>query len=194
MSNELNLPKTALEIPVGLELITLGGGCFWCTEAVFQRLEGVVKVVSGYAGGLIEHPTYRQICTATTGHAEVINVFFDPHKISLETILEVFWATHDPTTLNRQGGDVGPQYRSAIFFNSPVQASVANTMKKALDEAKLFNSRIVTEVTPFSNFYPAENYHQEYFNLNGMQPYCQFVVKPKVEKLKAYFADKLKSV
>ena len=194
MNNELNLPKTVLEIPAGLELITLGGGCFWCTEAVFQRLEGVEKVVSGYAGGLIENPTYRQICTATTGHAEVINVFFDPNKVNLEAILEVFWATHDPTTLNRQGGDVGPQYRSAIFFNTPSQEEIALRMKVELDKAGVFDSRIVTEITPFSNFYPAENYHQDYFNLNGMQPYCQFVVKPKVDKLKKYFADKLKSV
>ncbi|RIW14492.1 peptide-methionine (S)-S-oxide reductase [Algoriphagus lacus] len=192
MSDKLNLPKTSLEVPAGLELITLGGGCFWCTEAVFQRLEGVEKVVSGYAGGIVENPTYRQICTGTTGHAEVIEVYFDPKKISLESILEVFWATHDPTTLNRQGADVGPQYRSAIFFNDEKQETVATRMKKELDESGVFDKSIVTEITPFSNFYPAENYHQDYFNLNGMQPYCQFVVKPKVDKLKKYFADKLK--
>ena len=192
MSNELNLPKTSLEIPDGLELITLGAGCFWCTEAVFQRLEGVEKVISGYAGGLVENPSYRQICTGTTGHAEVINVYFDPKKITLESILEVFWATHDPTTLNRQGADVGPQYRSAIFFNSPKQEEVASSMKKELNKSGVFDKSIVTEITPFSNFYPAENYHQDYFNLNGMQPYCQFVVRPKVEKLKKYFADRMK--
>ncbi len=192
MSNELNLPKTNLEIHEGLEMITLGGGCFWCTEAVFQRLEGVEKVVSGYAGGIVENPSYRQICTGTTGHAEVINVYFDPKKISLESILEVFWATHDPTTLNRQGADVGPQYRSAIFFNSLNQEETANRMKKELDQARVFDRPIVTEITPFSNFYPAENYHQDYFNLNGMQPYCQFVVKPKVDKLKKYFEERLK--
>lgn len=192
MSDELNLPKTSLEVPTGLELITLGGGCFWCTEAVFQRLEGVEKVVSGYAGGIVENPTYRQICTGTTGHAEVIEVYFDPKKISLESILEVFWATHDPTTLNRQGADVGPQYRSAIFFNDEKQEAIATRMKKELDRSGVFDRPIVTEITPFSNFYPAENYHQDYFNLNGMQPYCQFVIRPKVEKLKKYFKEKLK--
>lgn len=192
MSHELNLPKTSLEIPEGLELITLGGGCFWCTEAVFQRLQGVEKVVSGYAGGLVENPTYRQICTGTTGHAEVIEVYFDPQKISLESILEVFWGTHDPTTLNRQGADVGPQYRSAIFFNTPKQKEIANRMKQELDQSGVFDRPIVTEITPFTNFYPAENYHQDYFNLNGMQPYCQFVIRPKVDKLKTYFADKLR--
>lgn len=193
MSESVELPKTLLEIPAGLELITLGGGCFWCTEAVFQRLDGVEKVVSGYAGGIIKHPTYRQICTGTTGHAEVINVFFDPKKISLESILEVFWATHDPTTLNRQGGDVGPQYRSAIFYNKESQKVTAQKLKGELNKSGVFDSPIVTEITAFTNFYPAEDYHQEYFNLNGMQPYCQFVIRPKVEKLKNYFADRLKT-
>ncbi|TDQ18743.1 peptide-methionine (S)-S-oxide reductase [Algoriphagus boseongensis] len=193
MSESVELPKTLVEIPAGLELITLGGGCFWCTEAVFQRLDGVEKVVSGYAGGIIKHPTYRQICTGTTGHAEVINVFFDPKKISLESILEVFWATHDPTTLNRQGGDVGPQYRSAIFYNKESQKETAQKLKSEMNESGVFDSPIVTEITAFTNFYPAEDYHQEYFNLNGMQPYCQFVIRPKVEKLKKYFAERLKT-
>ncbi len=192
MNIEQALPKTPVEIPSGLELITLGAGCFWCTEAVFQRLEGVEKVVSGYAGGIIPNPTYKQICTGTTGHAEVINVFFDPKKITLESLLEVFWATHDPTTLNRQGGDVGPQYRSGIFYYNESQKDIASKLKAALNAQKVFDKPIVTEITAFSNFYPAENYHQDYFNLNGMQPYCQFVVKPKVEKLKKFFADRLK--
>lgn len=192
MSNELNLPSTPVEIPAGLELITLGAGCFWCTEAVFQRLEGVEKVVSGYAGGLVIHPSYRQICTGTTGHAEVIQVYFDPKKVSLESLLEVFWATHDPTTLNKQGGDVGPQYRSAVFYHTGKQMEIAAHLKAELNAKKVFDKPIVTEITAFTNFYPAEDYHQEYFNLNGMQPYCQFVVKPKVDKLKKYFADKLK--
>lgn len=192
MSNELNLPNTTVEIPDGLEVITLGAGCFWCTEAVFQRLEGVEKVVSGYAGGLIENPSYRQICTGTTGHAEVIQVYFDPKKVTLESLLEVFWATHDPTTLNRQGGDVGPQYRSAIFYHSDSQKQIATLLKTEVNVKHLFDKPIVTEITAFINFYPAENYHQDYFNLNGMQPYCQFVVKPKVDKLKKYFADRLK--
>lgn len=192
MNLEQALPKTFVEIPSGLELITLGAGCFWCTEAVFQRLEGVEKVISGYAGGIIPNPTYKQICTGTTGHAEVINVFFDPKKISLESLLEVFWATHDPTTLNRQGGDAGPQYRSAIFYHNETQKEIASKHIAELNGSKIFDNPIVTEITAFTNFYPAENYHQDYFKLNGMQPYCQFVVRPKVEKLKKYFGEKLK--
>ena len=192
MIPDSNLPLTTLEIPEGKDMILLGGGCFWCTEAVFQRMEGVSEVISGYAGGLIENPTYRQICTGTTGHAEVILVVFDPGKVSLETLLEVFWATHDPTTLNRQGADVGPQYRSSIFYLSDSQKEIAEKMKSELNKAGIFDTPLVTEITAFTNFYPAENYHQDYFNQNGMQPYCQFVVRPKVDKLKKYFADKLK--
>ena len=174
MNTEPNFPLTTVEVPDGLDLITLGAGCFWCTEAVFQRLEGV------------------EICPGTTGHAEVVNVYFDPKKISLESLLEVFWATHDPTTLNRQGGDVGPQYRSAIFYHSEQQKQIASLLKDEVNARNVFDQPIVTEITPFTNFYPAEDYHQEYFNLNGMQPYCQFVVKPKVDKLKKYFAERLK--
>lgn len=192
MNLEQALPKTTFEIPEGLDLITLGAGCFWCTEAVFQLLEGVKRVVSGYAGGIVPNPTYKQICTGTTGHAEVINVYFDPIKTSLESLLEVFWLTHDPTTLNRQGGDVGPQYRSSIFYYNETQREIASKLKGELNSQKVFDRPIVTEITPFSNFYPAENYHQDYFNLNGMQPYCQFVVKPKVDKLKKYFSDRMK--
>jgi methionine-S-sulfoxide reductase len=192
MNLDQTLPKTEVENPAGLELITLGAGCFWCTEAVFQRLAGVEKVVSGYAGGIIPNPTYKQICTGTTGHAEVINVYFNPKEISLESLLEVFWETHDPTTLNRQGGDVGPQYRSSIFYYNESQKEIASKLKAELNAKKVFDTPIVTEITAFSNFYPAENYHQDYFNLNGMQPYCQFVVRPKVDKLKKYFADRLK--
>ncbi|SFO38654.1 peptide-methionine (S)-S-oxide reductase [Algoriphagus ornithinivorans] len=191
--NELQLPKTTVSIPDGLSLITLGAGCFWCTEAVFQRLEGVEQVVSGYSGGFVENPTYREICSATTGHAEVIQVYFDPKKISLELILEVFWATHDPTTLNRQGADVGPQYRSAIFFHDEEQGRIASDLKAKLNQEQVFDNPIVTEVTAFTNFYKAENYHQDYYNQNGYQPYCQFVVKPKVDKLKKFFSDHLKS-
>lgn len=192
MSEKLQLPKTPISIPDGLELITLGAGCFWCTEAVFQRLKGVEKVISGYSGGFVIDPSYREVCNATTGHAEVINVYFDPKVISLTEILKVFWMTHDPTTLNRQGADVGPQYRSAIFFNTLKQAEIANELKDSLNSQKVFNSPIITEITQFSNFYPAENHHQDYFNLNGSQPYCQFVVKPKVDKLKKFFSDRLK--
>jgi peptide-methionine (S)-S-oxide reductase len=192
MSEELQLPKTSISIPEGLELITLGAGCFWCTEAVFQRLKGVEKVVSGYSGGFVVEPSYREVCNATTGHAEVIEVYFDPKVISLEEVLEVFWMTHDPTTLNRQGADAGPQYRSAIFYNFEKQGEIATELKKELNTKKVFDSPIVTEITQFTNFYVAENHHQDYFNLNGSQPYCQFVVKPKVDKLKKFFSDRLK--
>ena len=193
MSDPIKLPQTSVEVPEGMEMITLGGGCFWCTEAVFQRLKGVEKVVSGYAGGIIQNPTYRQICSGTTGHAEVVQVYFRPDVISLMDILEVFFSTHDPTTLNRQGADAGPQYRSAIFYTQESQKEIARNLKRELDGSGVFENPIVTEITPFSNFYPAEDYHQEYYNLNGMQPYCQFVIKPKVDKLKKHFAEKLKS-
>ncbi|MFH6982365.1 peptide-methionine (S)-S-oxide reductase MsrA [Marinoscillum luteum] len=175
-----------------MEKITLGSGCFWCTEAVFQRLNGVESAVSGYSGGKTKDPFYKEVTTGRTGHAEVVQVTFDPAVISLEEILEVFWKTHDPTTLNRQGNDVGTQYRSAIFYHDPAQQVVAERLKKALDESGAWGDPIVTEITPFEVFYPAENYHQDYFNENGSQPYCQFVVAPKVKKFKEVFADKLK--
>ncbi|AMQ56777.1 peptide-methionine (S)-S-oxide reductase MsrA [Algoriphagus sanaruensis] len=193
MQDPNHLPKTQFEIPINQEAIVLGAGCFWCTEAVFQRLNGVEKVISGYAGGIIPNPTYRQICTGTTGHAEVVAVFYNPQLISLAEILEVFWATHDPTTVNRQGADVGPQYRSSIFYFSEDQADLARKLKLELNQKAVFDSPVVTEITPFSNFYEAEDYHQNYFNENGMQPYCQFVVRPKVDKLKTYFQSKLKN-
>jgi peptide-methionine (S)-S-oxide reductase len=186
------LPKTEMNCPAGLEVLVLGGGCFWCTEAVFLRLNGVVQVISGYAGGLIERPSYQQICSGTTGHAEVIQVIFDPTKINLSELLAVFWATHDPTTLNRQGADAGPQYRSAIFYLSEAQEKQASEMMEKLDQSNQFSAPIVTEITAFSNFYPAENYHQNYYTLNEGQPYCQYVVRPKVEKLQRLFEDKLK--
>lgn len=192
MTPQAQLPQTTLQIPLGQEALILGGGCFWCTEAVFLRLQGVTTVISGYAGGLVERPSYSQIGTGTTGHAEVIQVVFDPGKISSAALLEVFWATHDPTTLNRQGADVGPQYRSAIFYLSEKQAEVANEMKQQLDQSGIYGTPVVTEITPFSNFYVAENYHQNYYAQHGGQPYCQFVVRPKVEKLQKLFADKLK--
>jgi peptide-methionine (S)-S-oxide reductase len=175
-----------------MEKITLGSGCFWCTEAVFQRLNGVESAVSGYSGGKTKDPFYKEVTTGRTGHAEVVQVTFDPAVISLEEILEVFWKTHDPTTLNRQGNDVGTQYRSAIFYHDSAQKEVAERLKKALDESGAWGDPIVTEITPFEVFYPAENYHQDYFNENGSQPYCQFVVAPKVKKFKEVFADKLK--
>ncbi len=186
------LPKTELNCPDGLEVVVLGGGCFWCTEAVFLRLNGVIQVNSGYAGGLVERPSYQQICSGTTGHAEVIQVTFDPKKISLSELLAVFWATHDPTTLNRQGADTGPQYRSAIFYLTEEQEKLAREMIEKLNQSKQFSDPILTEITAFSNFYPAENYHQNYYTLNEGQPYCQYVVRPKVEKLQRLFEDKLK--
>ena len=157
-----------------------------------MRLKGVITIISGYAGGIVEQPSYAQIGTGTTGHAEVVQVVFDPEKISIQALLEVFWATHDPTTLNRQGADVGPQYRSAIFYRDEEQAHVAQEMKQQLDRSGIYGSPVVTEITPFSNFYLAENYHQNYYAQHGGQPYCQFVVRPKVEKLQKLFADKLK--
>ena len=175
------------------ELATFGTGCFWCTEAVFQQLKGVKKVVSGYSGGHVLNPTYKQVCTGTTGHAEVIQVTFDPAVISYPELLEVFWRSHDPTTPNRQGYDVGPQYRSAIFTHSDRQKQLAELYKGKVDAAKVFSDPIVTEIVPFTVFYPAEDYHQNYFAENGEQPYCRAVIKPKVDKLRAVFKDKLKA-
>lgn len=175
-----------------LETVTLGAGCFWCVEAIFQRLEGVTKVVSGYVGGKVKNPTYREVCSGLTGHAEVCQVTFDPAKLSFEALLEVFFKTHDPTTLNRQGADVGTQYRSAVFFHNEAQKEVAERVIRELNEQKAFDNPIVTEVTAVSTFYPAEDYHQNYFFENGQEPYCRIVILPKVEKLEKYFKDKLK--
>lgn len=175
-----------------MEQITLGSGCFWCTEAVFLRLKGVESAVSGYSGGHKIDPTYQEVCTGSTGHAEVVQVTFDDKIVSLEEVLEVFWKTHDPTTLNRQGNDVGTQYRSAVFYHNDSQKDVAQTLKRKLDESGAWPDPIVTEITPFEKFYPAEDYHNNYFEQNGMQPYCQFVVAPKVEKFRKVFSDKLK--
>ncbi len=175
------------------ETATLGGGCFWCIEAVFDQLDGVTDVVSGYSGGHVDNPTYRQICEGTTGHAEVIQVTFDPTRLSFRELLEVFFSVHDPTTLNRQGNDIGPQYRSAIFYHSPEQQRIAVELINELNETRAFGRPIVTEVTPFGRFYPAEEYHQEYFARNGEQPYCQFVVAPKVRKFRQQYATRLKA-
>ncbi|WP_209328747.1 peptide-methionine (S)-S-oxide reductase MsrA [Lunatimonas salinarum] len=187
------LPTTAVDTPEGMEIATLGGGCFWCTEAVFQKLNGVNKVMSGFSGGHVADPSYKQVVTGTTGHAEVIQVAFDPSIVTFEELLAVFFSIHDPTTLNRQGADVGPQYRSAIFYHSMEQAQIAREFIAKLPKEGGFTQPIVTEVTPFANFYPAEDYHTNYFELNGTQPYCQFVVRPKVEKFKKLFGDKLKA-
>lgn len=177
----------------GPEIATLGGGCFWCLEAVFEQLLGVQKVVSGYAGGQNDQPTYRQVCSGATGHAEVVQIHFDPTKVSYREILEVFFGTHDPTTPNRQGADVGTQYRSVIFFHTPQQQKIAEELIFELGAQDLWGRPIVTEVVPFTKFFPAEDYHQEYFRSNPAQPYCQAVVAPKVAKFRKQFAGKLKS-
>jgi peptide-methionine (S)-S-oxide reductase len=168
-----------------METATLAGGCFWCTEAIFKRLKGVESVMPGYAGGTVENPTYEQVCSGTTGHAESVEISFDPNIITFEKILTVFFHLHDPTTKNRQGNDEGPQYRSAIFYHSEAQKKIAEKLKNEITGA-------VTEITPFTNFYPAENYHRDYYAKNSDQPYCQFVIDPKITKLMRQFASDLK--
>lgn len=170
-----------------------GAGCFWCVEAVFQQINGVEKPTSGYMGGGIENPSYREICTGRTGHAEVVKLTYNESKITYDELLEIFWTTHDPTTLNRQGNDVGTQYRSVIFYLDDEQKKLAETYKKKLNESGVYRDPIVTEISPATSFYPAEDYHQNYFNENGSQPYCAFVVKPKVDKVRKVFARKLSS-
>lgn len=175
-----------------METATLGAGCFWCVEAVFDDLKGVTDVVSGYSGGHTENPTYREVCSETTGHAEVVNVEFNPQEISYADILRVFFAVHDPTTLNRQGNDVGTSYRSAIFYHSDEQRQTAEEIIKEVSDAGIYDNPIVTEVTEFDKFYPAEDYHQEYFANNPTQPYCAAVVAPKVAKFRKQFINRLK--
>ena len=175
------------------ETAIFGGGCFWCIEAVFQRLRGVKEVVSGYMGGQVENPTYRQVCNGDTGHVEVVRVKFDPNEIAYRDLLEVFFAVHDPTTVNRQGNDVGEQYRSVIFYTSKQQEQQAEDTIAALNEAKAFPEPIVTSVEPASTFYVAEGYHQEYFDNNRTQPYCQFVIAPKLRKFEKDFGEKMRA-
>ncbi|MFA8016908.1 peptide-methionine (S)-S-oxide reductase MsrA [Bremerella cremea] len=175
-----------------IQTATFGGGCFWCTEAVFLELRGVQSVTSGYAGGHVANPTYEQVCTKTTGHAEVIQITYDADEVSYEDLLEIFFQTHDPTTKDRQGNDVGPQYRSAIFYHSPQQQETAEAFIQKLTEAGTFADPIVTEVTEINNYYPAENYHQDYLANNPGNPYCAMVVRPKVDKFRKQFADRLK--
>ena len=174
-----------------MEITTLGSGCFWCTEAVFQQLKGVKSVVSGYSGGHVKNPSYNQVTTGTTGHAEVCQIEFDPQQISFEEILEVFFNTHDPTTLNRQGNDYGPQYRSVIFYHNEEQKEIAEKMKHELDSSEQFKNPIVTEITAFDAFYPAEDYHQNFFRNNPAQGYCRYVIAPKLEKFEKNFKLKL---
>jgi peptide-methionine (S)-S-oxide reductase len=176
----------------GRETATLAGGCFWCLEAVFLELKGVEKVVSGYSGGAGATPSYSEVSTGTTGHAEVVQIFFNAEEISYSNILEVFFTIHDPTTLNRQGADVGTQYRSAIFYHSDAQKKTAEHVIRELERSDTWENPIVTEVAPFENFYPAENYHQEYYMHHGNEPYCRLVIAPKMAKLRKHFIDKLK--
>lgn len=176
-----------------LDTATLGGGCFWCTEAVFDSVKGVEDVVSGYSGGHTTNPTYQEVCSETTGHAEVIQLKFDPEEISYKEVLEIFFGTHDPTTLDRQGNDVGSSYRSAVFYHSDKQKEIAEEVVEEIESQGIFDNPIVTEVTEFTKFYPAEDYHQNYFENNPNQPYCSAVVSPKVGKFRQKFSDKLKS-
>ncbi len=196
-SINITLAKDSSEIMKGikmdnLELATFGAGCFWCVEAVFERLEGVEKVVSGYAGGKTDDPTYKQVTGGDTGHAEVCQISYNPETISFDELLEVFWGTHDPTTLNRQGADVGTQYRSVILYHSEEQKKLAEEYKLKLEKAEIFDDPIVTEISPYTKFFEAEDYHQNYYDNNSSQPYCSFVITPKLEKFKKVFADKLK--
>ena len=176
----------------GLELATFGSGCFWCTEAIFLDVEGVYNVQSGYTGGKVKNPTYREVCSGLTGHAEVIQLNYDPKKITYDELLEIFWKTHDPTTLNKQGADEGTQYRSVIYYHNDEQKQLAEHYKNKLDSEKIFNGPIVTEISPASVFYKAEDYHQNYYNLNQDQPYCSFVITPKLEKFRKVFKEKAK--
>lgn len=175
-----------------IEVATLGSGCFWCTEAFFLRVKGIESVVSGYSGGKVKNPTYREVCTGLTGHAEVIQVKFDPTLISYSEVLEIFWNTHDPTTLNKQGADEGTQYRSVVYYHSESQKQTAEDYKKQLDKSGVYKNPIVTEISPFTVFYPAEDYHQNYYALNPNQGYCQYVIRPKIEKFNKQYAAKLK--
>ncbi|MEO5563008.1 MAG: peptide-methionine (S)-S-oxide reductase MsrA [Chitinophagaceae bacterium] len=190
-TNNTTMDNTTLK--PGTDVATFANGCFWCTEAIFEQLDGVISAVSGYSGGQTQNPTYKQICTGETGHAECLQITYDTSKISFDELLEVFWETHDPTTLNQQGADIGTQYRSGIFYHNAGQKAKAEKYKAELDKSGAFDKPVVTEIVPFTKFYPAENYHQEYFENNeGNNPYCRIVIRPKVDKFRKVFKDKLK--
>jgi peptide-methionine (S)-S-oxide reductase len=176
-----------------LKLATFGNGCFWCTEAIFQRLNGVEKALPGYSGGHVDNPTYEQVCTGATGHAESIQISYDPAKVSYDELLEVFWKTHDPTTRNRQGNDVGPQYRSVVFYHDEEQKKLAEAYKRKLEAERIWSRPIVTEIKPFAKFWPAEDYHRNYYNNNPSKGYCSVVITPKIEKFRKIFKDRLKA-
>jgi len=184
--------EKSMDERTNIKLATFGSGCFWCTQAIFKRLVGVEEVVSGYSGGLVENPTYEQVCTGNTGHAESIQIAYDPAKASYDELLEVFWKTHDPTTKDRQGYDVGPQYRSVIFYHSAEQKKLAESYRTKLDAEGIWDRPIVTEIEPFAKFWPAESYHQDYYDNNPAKSYCTVVITPKVEKFKKIFKDRLK--
>jgi len=179
--------------PANLDTATFGAGCFWCVEAQFQMLDGVVKTESGYAGGQVKNPSYKEVCNGTTGHAEVIQVTYDKTKLTYDEMLQAFWLSHDPTQLNRQGNDVGTQYRSVIFYHNDEQKKIAEDYRMKLNQEKVYDGPVVTEISPYTVFYKAEDYHQNYFNENGDQPYCAFVIQPKVEKFRKVFGKKLKT-
>jgi peptide-methionine (S)-S-oxide reductase len=193
ITNNNNNNTTMSTIPA-TETATFANGCFWCTEAIFEELDGVISATSGYTGGAVENPTYKQVCGGQTGHAECLQIVYDPKKISFDELLEVFWETHDPTTLNRQGADVGTQYRSGVFYHNEEQKQKAEKYKAELDKSGAFDNPIVTEITPFTKFYFAENYHQQYFENNeNANPYCKIVIRPKLDKFRKVFKDKLKA-
>ncbi|MBZ0201368.1 MAG: peptide-methionine (S)-S-oxide reductase MsrA [Ignavibacteriaceae bacterium] len=183
---------TKMDGTIKLDTATFGSGCFWCTEAVFERLKGVYEITSGYSGGSVPNPSYESVCTGETGHAEVTQILFDPKEITFVELLEVFWKTHDPTTLNRQGNDVGTQYRSVIFYHSEEQKKLADEYKQKLNEANIYANPVITEISQFKKIYPAEKYHQDYYENNPTQGYCSFVITPKVEKFEKVFKSKLK--
>jgi peptide-methionine (S)-S-oxide reductase len=189
----MSLEPHQVSDPRAKEIATIGGGCFWCTEAVFKELRGVEKVESGYSGGKVEHPSYQEVCTGATGHAEVVRVTFDPRVISYRDILQIFFTTHDPTTLNRQGADVGTQYRSVVFYHDNEQKAAAEQAIREFNASKVWKRPIVTEVIPFKAFYKAEEYHQNYFERNPNSGYCQAVIEPKIAKLRAHYYEKLRN-
>lgn len=184
--------QKAMMISGNLDTATFGAGCFWCVEAVFQDFKGVVSVVSGYSNGHVKNPTYKQVCNGNTGHAEVAQIVYDPAVISFEELLEIFWNSHDPTTLNRQGADVGTQYRSGVYYHNEAQRVSAEKVKAEIEASKVWDKPIVTEIVTIDNYSPAEDYHQNYYNLHGSQPYCQAVIAPKISKIRKKYADKLK--
>lgn len=187
-----NMTDNVSTNPGKKDTATFGTGCFWCTEAIFQELKGVIKVTSGYSGGFAENPSYKEVCTGTTGHAECLNIIYDPAVITFDELLEVFWQIHNPTTLNRQGNDVGTQYRSAVFYHNEEQKAKTEKYKAELNKSGAWSDPVITSLEPFVKFYPAEDYHQNYYNNNTGQGYCQFVIRPKLEKFEKVFKSKLK--